>query len=280
MNFETLISAPQLFEYLNHPDWVVIDCHFELDAPDVGWQAYLEAHIPGAVYAHLNHDLAGEVIPGKTGRHPLPNIESLTQKLSNWGIDGKVQVVVYDNRGGGIAARLWWLLRWLGHHQVALLDGGLASWVNCGFPLDTSIPRPNPRTFLPTIQSSMVVNFSEVESAREKYLVIDSRAPERYRAEEEPIDPVAGHIPGAINAYYLDNLDSGQNFLPKAELASKFSSILGQKSSQEVVFYCGSGITAAHNILAMYYSGLGMGKLYPGSWSEYITDISRPIGKP
>ena len=281
MSFTSLITANELHQHLSDPNWRIIDCHFELNSPDAGQTAYLKAHIPGAIYAHLDNDLTSDVIPGKTGRHPLPKIENLVALFSSWGIDEKVQVVVYDNRGGGIAARLWWLLKWLGHNQVALLDGELDSWSNSGYPLENDIPQLIAREFHPNLNPEMVVNVQEIENNyKSKYILIDSRAPERYRGEIEPIDPISGHIPGAINAYYMDNLNQDQKFLAKEVLASKFLSLIDQKSTQNVVFYCGSGVTAANNILAMYHAGLGLAKLYAGSWSEWITDPNRPIEKP
>lgn len=280
MSFDSLINAKQLFRNLNNPDWVIIDCHFELDAPDAGWEAYQKYHIPGAIYAHLDHDLAGPIIPGKTGRHPLPEIEAFSKTLSHWGIDESVQVVVYDNRGGGFAARLWWMLKWLGHNQVALLDGGLANWKESGYPLEAPITEQTPRNFQPAPQPQMVANLPEIqENLYQQYMLVDSRAPERYLGEAEPIDPVAGHIPGAINADYMDNLDQNQFFLDKEILTEKFSRLVGDKPAEKVVFYCGSGVTSAHNVLAMYHAGLGLAKLYPGSWSEWIADPNRPIEK-
>ena len=281
MAFDSLIGAGQLFDHLKDPNWVIIDCDFELDAPNAGWEAYLEGHIPGALYAHLENHLSGKVIPGKTSRHPLPEIDLFTQALSNWGIDENVQVVVYDNRGGGIAARLWWMLKWLGHSSAALLDGGLASWKTFGFPLEKSIPNPHPKIFKPSLQPESSVSLQDIiNGPRSKLLLIDSRAPERYHGETETIDPIAGHIPGAINAFYMDNLDEDQKFLSKAMLAERFTTLLEGNSPTETVFYRGSGVTAAHNILAMYYAGLGLGKLFPGSWSEWITDPKRPIEFP
>jgi len=281
MAFTPLITANELHQNLSDPNWRIIDCHFELNSSDAGQNAYKKEHIPGAIYAHLDHDLAGEVIPGKTGRHPLPKIDNLVELFSSWGIDEKVQVVVYDNRGGGIAARLWWLLKWLGHTKVALLDGGLDGWRKSGYPLISDIPQLKARVFHPNPNSEMIITVQEISTFSDsKLLLIDSRAPERYRGEVEPIDYVPGHIPGAINAYYMENLTKDQKFLSKEILASKFLSLIGRKSSQNVAFYCGSGVTATQNILAMYYAGLGMAKLYPGSWSEWITNPNRPIEKP
>lgn len=280
MPFTSLIKSQELNSYFTDPNWRIIDSHFELDSPDTGWKAYQKSHIPGAIYAHLENDLSSEVIPGKTGRHPLPKVENLTRLFSSWGIDEKVQVVVYDNSGGGIAARLWWLLKWLGHNNVALLDGGLDSWSRSGYPLDNKIPQITPREFHPQPNLKMVVSSRDLENiSKSKLTLVDSRGPERYRGEFEPIDKVAGHIPGAINAFYMENLDSHQIFNSQENLKARFTSLLGQKTAKDVVFYCGSGVTATHNILAMYHAGLGLAKLYPGSWSEWIADPNRPIEK-
>jgi len=278
MPFTSLINSHELHSHFTDPNWRIIDSHFELDSPDAGWKAYQKSHIPGAIYAHLENDLSSEVIPGKTGRHPLPKVENLTRLFSSWGIDEKVQVVVYDNSGGGIAARLWWLLKWLGHNNVALLDGGLDSWSRSGYPIDNKIPQITPREFHPQPNPEMVVSSRDLENiSKSKLTLVDSRGPERYRGEYEPIDKVAGHIPDAINAFYMENLDSHQIFNSQENLKARFTSLLGQKTAKDVVFYCGSGVTATHNILAMYHAGLGLAKLYPGSWSEWIADPNRPI---
>lgn len=280
MQFKSLISSEQLNKKISNPDWVIIDCHYELGDPQAGRSAYLKGHIPGAFYAHLGQDLSGEIIPGKTSRHPLPEIDIFSKKVSAWGIDEAVQVIVYDNCGGAIAARLWWMMKWLGHQCVALLDGGLESWINAGFSLDTSLPDLSPREFQPNLQNQMCLSVEDIKNHHQtNFILIDSRAPERFSGEFETLDLVAGHIPGAVNAHFLNNLDARQKFLSKTVLASKFSEILGSNSHNEAVFYCGSGVTAAHNILAMYHAGLGLAKLYPGSWSEWITDLTRPIQK-
>ena len=278
MKFNSLINPDDLYNNLKTPNWVIIDCHFELDDPDAGIRAYQQKHIPGAIYAHLDDDLSGSVVPGKTGRHPLPEVDTLTERFSTWGIDEETQVVVYDNRGGAIAARLWWMLRWLGHDSVALLNGGLSAWTEAGYRVESSITKPAPRTFHPKINTEMLAHLDTIANNRQaSLLLVDSRTPERYRGEGETIDPVAGHIPGAINVYCMDNLDLSQTFLPKEELQERFLDLLREHPPEEIVFYCGSGVTAAHNILAMFHAGLGMGRLYPGSWSEWITDSNRPI---
>jgi len=281
MALDSLIDIKTLRQNLQQPNWRIIDCHFELDNPDAGRLAYQQAHIPGAIYAHLDNDLSGKIVPGKTGRHPLPEVERLVQTFSNWGIDHETQVIVYDDLGGTIAARLWWMLKWMGHAPVALLNGGLSAWIKAGYPLENVIHKPEPRTFHPVIQPSLMINAEAIETGQQpQHVLIDSRAPERYRGDIEPLDPVAGHIPGAINLHCQENLDENQVFLPKERLMERFADLVRDRTANEIIFYCGSGVTAAHNILAMYHAGLGLGKLYPGSWSDWVTDPTRPVETP
>jgi thiosulfate/3-mercaptopyruvate sulfurtransferase len=279
MTYKTLISPAQLFEHLDNPDWVIVDCRFWLDDTERGRRDYQTAHIPGAIYAHLDEDLSGHVIPGVTGRHPLPAKDEFVKQLSVWGIGDGVQFIGYDDRGGAFAARLWWMLRWLGHEAAAILDGGWQHWVAEGYPTSDSIHSPQPRTFIPDLRSNLVVTTEQVESLIEdgNYLLIDSRTEERYRGDQEPIDPVAGHIPGAVSAPYLDNLDENGEFLPKDVLRQRFHSLLGDVPPERAVFYCGSGVTSIHNLIAMLHAGLDEGCLYVGSWSEWITDPTRPV---
>lgn len=278
-NFSTLISASTLMSILDEPDLVIADCRFSLAEPDRGQNDYGEAHIPGAFYAHLDRDLSSPVIVGSTGRHPLPDIDKFSEKLGHWGIGPDTQVVAYDDSGGAIAARLWWLLRWLGHDAVAVLDGGWQAWIFGNRPVRPGIesyPRQNfvghPRPNLVVTSSIMETMINETNG-----LIIDSRAPERYRGEEEPIDPVAGHIPGAVSAPYQDNLDVDGFFISQEKLRARFMALFGGIPVDEAVFYCGSGVTAAHNLLALAYAGLGQSRLYAGSWSEWITDPDRPV---
>jgi len=279
MSYTTLISPSELAEHIDDPDWRVVDCRFWLDDTEKGRRDYLDAHIPGAVYAHLDEDLSGEVVSGETGRHPLPYLEDFIEQLSIWGIGENVQVVAYDDRGGAMAARLWWMLRWLSHEAVAILDGGWQHWVKDGYPVSDQVPSPERLRFNPDIRPELLVTTEQVEALREDpdYVLVDSRTSERYRGENEPIDPVAGHIPGALSAPYPENIDSSGRFLPRASLRERFNSILGEVPPDRAVFYCGSGVTSVHNIIAMLHSGLGEGKLYLGSWSEWITDSSRPV---
>ncbi|MCS6816835.1 MAG: sulfurtransferase [Blastocatellia bacterium] len=279
MTYRTLIPTSLLSQHLDDPAWVIVDCRFALDDPTRGERDYEQGHIPSAVYAHLERDLTGTIIPGKTGRHPLPSIEHLVERFSAWGIDANVQVIAYDDSGGSTAARLWWLLRWLGHEAVAVLDGGWSVWRAEGRPFRRGHERRSPRRFIPRPRPELVASVEDVLMALKdpSYRLVDARSPERYRGEHEPIDPVAGHIPGAICAPYFENLDARGFFRPADELRARFEQILGGIPPSRAIFYCGSGVTAAHNLLALLHAGLGEARLYPGSWSEWITDPTRPI---
>ena len=277
MKFTTLVSADQLAQHLHDPQWVVIDCRFALTRTESGRQAYAKAHIPGARYAHLNEDLSGPIKPA-SGRHPLPDPPLLAEKLGLWGIDQSKQVIVYDDSFGSMAVRLWWLLRWLGHDAVALLDGGFPSWARQGRELSAEIPAVRLAEFHPAPDDSLWVDSKTVlESLRTKSLIIDARADERFSGLFEPLDKVAGHIPGSINSPFEDNLDARGNFLPAEELRAHYESLLHGARPEEVTHMCGSGVTACHNLLALEIAGMPGGKLYAGSWSEWITDPSRPV---
>jgi thiosulfate/3-mercaptopyruvate sulfurtransferase len=282
MNYKTIITVNDLIQHCDNPDWAIIDCRFSLADTGLGRCSYLESHIPGAVYAHLDEDLSSPVIPGVTSRHPMPEVEIVAMTFSNWGISSGVQVVAYDDAGGALAAsRLWWMLRWLGHDAVAVLDGGWQAWQKEGYPVRDGSEAHSPRTFTPVVKSELLVTADDVDAMRldSSYLVVDSRAEERYRGEVEPIDPVAGHIPGAVSAPYAKNLDSEGKFLAVEKLRERYQTLLGDIPAERSVFYCGSGVTSIHNILAMAYAGLGEGCLYAGSWSEWITDPQRPVIK-
>lgn len=279
MPYQTLISVAELVHHLDQPDWAIVDCRFSLNDPDRGRRDYLTAHIPGAVYAHLDRDLAGLVVPGQTGRHPLPPINLFAHTLSQWGIDSSVQVVAYDDLGGAFAARLWWMLRWLGHDAVAVLDGGWPHWQQASYPARRGEEVRPQRTFVARPRPGLLAEISEVAAAAQsdQACVMDARSAERYRGENETIDPVAGHIPGAISAPYADNLGPDGLFLPPDTLRSRYQRLLGEVLPGQSIAYCGSGVTAAHNLLAMAHAGLGEGRLYAGSWSEWITRPDRPI---
>jgi thiosulfate/3-mercaptopyruvate sulfurtransferase len=277
--YTTIVSTTVLAENLDNPQWVIIDCRFRLNDTEFGRRAYEAQHIPGAFYAHLDHDLSGRVVKGQTGRHPLPDPEVIAHTFSSWGIGPGVQVAGYDDMGGAMAARLWWLLRWLGHSSVAILDGGIAQWEAEGRPLVKEIPQARPGEFVPRVNGALAVNASTVEhlSSDPATVIIDSRAAERYSGEFEPIDPVAGHIPGAVNLPHFFNVGPDGRFLPPEVIRENFLQVLEGREAAQSILYCGSGVTAAHNLVAMEYAGLHGAKLYPGSWSEWITDPARPV---
>jgi thiosulfate/3-mercaptopyruvate sulfurtransferase len=279
MKFTTLVSSDQMAQHLHDPQWVVLDCRFALTRPESGRQAYAKAHVPGARYAHLNEDLSGAITPS-SGRHPLPDPASLARKLGLWGVDKHKQVVVYDDSFGSMAVRLWWLLRWLGHDAVALLDGGFPSWAKQGRELSAEIPVIRPTEFRPAADDNLWIDSDDMlEALQRKRVIIDARAEERFSGFIEPLDKVAGHIPGSINSPFEDNLDMRGNFLAAEELRAHYESLLHGARAGEVIHMCGSGVTACHNLLAMEIAGIPGGKLYVGSWSEWITDPSRPIVK-
>jgi thiosulfate/3-mercaptopyruvate sulfurtransferase len=279
MGYENVISIQELQPHLGDSECVVVDCRFSLANTERGREDYLRNHIPGAVYAHLDEHLSGPVIPGETGRHPLPEIDAFCHTLSSWGISNDSQVVVYDDACGAIAARLWWMMLWLGHDSVALLDGGWPLWVAGGHPCHSGAEKRKQSVFIPRPRPELAVSISDVNRIRTDpaFRLVDAREAERYRGEVEPIDPVAGHIPGALSVPYRENLDSAGCFLPAEELRKRYSVSLGDTSADKTVFYCGSGVTASHNLVAMSHAGLGLGKLYLGSWSEWITDPNRPV---
>jgi thiosulfate/3-mercaptopyruvate sulfurtransferase len=276
----TLVNTETLSRHLDDPRWVVVDCRFVLTDPDAGQHAYAAGHIPGARYAHLDNDLSSPVTPA-SGRHPLPYPHVLAEKLGRRGIDKSSQVVVYDDTFGAMAARLWWLLRWLGHEAVALLDGGFPKWQREGRPVTPELPMIQAAQFHPTINNAMWVDAGYVEQmhARKDGVLIDARADVRFRGDVEPLDKVAGHIPGAINIPYEDNLDFSGEFMSDEALRELYLAAMNHVAPDQVVQMCGSGVTACHNILAMEHAGLTGSKLYAGSWSEWITDASHPVAK-
>ncbi len=278
MSYTTLISTNELVAHLGAPGVRIVDCRFSLADKTAGCVAYKAAHIPGAVYANLDEDLsAPRAANGAGGRHPLPTPEAFASILSDWGIDNETQVIAYDDGSGAMAARLWWMLRWLGHDRVAVLDGGWLAWQGERRPVESQSLTPFPTNFVPHPRPEMVVDVEKVfgYTASGGALLIDARAADRFRGENETIDPVGGHIPGATNYFYGNNLADGR-FRSPDELAAAFRSLIGQRSAAEVVMYCGSGVTACHNLLAMEHAGLGLARLYSGSWSDWISDPRRP----
>ncbi|MEM1124385.1 MAG: sulfurtransferase [Bacteroidota bacterium] len=277
--FTTIINAEELEPLLNQPKVVIMDCRFSLADTEFGRKAYETSHIPNAQYAHLDDDLSGPIIAGKTGRHPFPEITTFAKKLGHWGIDADTQVIAYDNSHGGIAARLWYLLKWVGHKKVAVLNGGWKCWAENNFPRNREMPSIETTTFHPKPNDTLLVDvqFMEQHVEDDALLYVDSRAAARYRGEEEPIDPVAGHIPSAISAPFAENLGVDGLFLDKAALIQRFEKLLGTQPISSTVFYCGSGVTACHNLLALEHAGFESPRLFPGSWSEWIVDENRAV---
>jgi thiosulfate/3-mercaptopyruvate sulfurtransferase len=278
MTYNTLISAVELNIHLNDDNWVIFDCRFSLANPEQGASAYRYGHIPQARYVHLDKDLCS-AITVFSGRHPLPDFAQLAKKLADWGVNNQTQVVVYDDAGGAFAGRLWWLLQCLGHKNVAVLNGGLPHWLTQGFPLTTVLPTVKPTVFVSCLNDSLWLSARQVEDglARRRITLLDARTPERYRGEQEPIDPIAGHIPYALNRPFQLNLDRSGLFLAADSLRQQFSLLLGECLATQVVHSCGSGVTACHNVLAMEVAGLKGSKVYAGSWSEWIKDKNRRV---
>ena len=277
MSFRTLISTGVLAAHLDDP-FVVVDCRYKLDDEGWGRREYETGHIPEAVYAHLGLDLAG-VKNGSNGRHPLPDVATLADTFGRLGITSGVQVVAYDQDNGMYASRLWWLLRWLGHDAAAVLDGGFAKWKAEGRPTASGVETRPPHTFAAHPRSEMTVDVSAVATLmRDKaWRLVDARAAERYRGDVEPIDKVAGHIPGAVNHFFQSNIGEDGTFRTPDELRSRLRDTLGDVPADRVVCYCGSGVTACCNLLALEHAGLAGAKLYAGSWSEWSSDPLRPV---
>lgn len=277
-----LIDAATLHRHLGDPDWVVFDCRHDLGDHARGAQLYAEGHVPGAYFAPVETVLSGEKT-GANGRHPLPGPEAFAAFLNAHGVTPETQLVAYDDVGGQYAARLWWLARWIGLTHAAVLDGGLPKWRACGYALTPDVPTPRGGgSVIARPDATAVVDAAQVlanVSGGGSLLVLDARAPERFRGELEPIDRVAGHIPSARNRFFKLNLTSDQTMRPAAELRREFEAVLRDARPEEVVHQCGSGITACANLLAMEHAGLRGSKLYVGSWSEWIADPARPIAR-
>ena len=276
--YTTIISAADLMSHLGDPDWLIFDCRFDLTNPEWGFLDYQGAHIPGAVFADLNQELSAPVNE-KTGRHPLPSPEAWIERLSGWGVTADKQVVVYDTTGGSFASRMWWMLRWVGFTHAAVLDGGFATWLQAGYPSSAGVERSRPAVFQGQIKQGLSVSADEVDLLRNdpRFVLIDARAPIRFRGESEFIDPVAGHIPGARNWFQGENLGPEGRFLPPNQLRENYLRLMHGLPPSQVIFYCGSGVTSCQNILAMEMAGLPGARLYPGSWSEWIRDPRHAI---
>ncbi|MGI9229632.1 MAG: sulfurtransferase [Gammaproteobacteria bacterium] len=270
-----LIDVHDLHANLNNADWLLLDCQYDLMDKDAGHAAYRKAHIPGAVYVRLDTDLSNHKA-NTGGRHPLPEQQQLIALFSALGITPTTQVLAYDASAGAFAARLWWLLRYAGHAKVAVLNGGLNSWLEAGYPVESkeSAATPAQSQFQAAFTDTMFIDHTQVPHSK---LLIDSREPERYRGEQEPIDPIAGHIPGAVNRCWKQNINASGEFKPATELAAELQQLFADVPPQESVFYCGSGVSACHNLLATAHAGLPLPVLYPGSWSEWCADPARPI---
>jgi len=279
MHFTTTIDVASLKSLIGNPGVAILDCRFDLAAPGAGRQAYLREHIRGARYADLNRDLSGPVT-SSSGRHPLPAPDLIAARLGELGVGDASQVIAYDEANGAFAARAWWLLRWLGHAKVAVLDGGFRAWIAAGGALDSGEPQGGAvQRFTPRIDHEAVLSTVELIEALkdQRRLLVDARAEERFTGAVEPLDPVAGHVPGAINHPFAANLSGDGRFLSPDELERRWLARLAGAEPAKVIAMCGSGVTACHNLLALELAGLNGAKLYAGSWSEWIRDPKRPV---
>jgi len=278
--FTTLVSTRELADRLDDPAWRVFDCRHDLGNPGLGAKQYAKVHIPGALFAHLDHDLSAPRT-GENGRHPLPEPDRFAAWLGERGLLPTDQVVVYDANNGTMASRLWWMLRWLGHESVAVLDGGFAKWVEEGRPVTAEVRQFASGQYEYTLNAGAAVDASFVEKHFEsrEIRLVDARAPVRFRGEQEPIDPVAGRIPGAMNRFCAENLTADGPFKNAEALRREFGTLLGDYAPEEIVHYCGSGVAACHNMLAMEIAGFAGSRVYVGSWSEWIADPHRPQEK-
>jgi thiosulfate/3-mercaptopyruvate sulfurtransferase len=276
--FTTLIPSADLAAHLDDAGWIICDCRHDLADTEAGRRAYTESHVPGARFVHLDADLSAPMT-GRNGRHPLPDPERFARRAGELGIGNGTQVVAYDASGGYYAARLWWMLRWLGHDAAAVLDGGWDAWVKAGLPVTSEAPPARFARFSPRIRDDVSISAGQIAArlGQRPPLLVDARSPDRYRGGNEALDPVAGHIPGAVNRFFKLNLEADGRFKRSAVLRREFSSALGDIPPSQVVHYCGSGVTACHNLLAMEIAGLAGSRLYPGSWSEWVSDRSRPV---
>ncbi|MEQ1574792.1 MAG: sulfurtransferase [Vicinamibacterales bacterium] len=273
----TIISTDALAARLGG-DWAIVDCRYDLANEDWGYNQYLAGHIPGAAYASLSHDLSAERT-GTNGRHPIPTHAAMAATFSRLGIGAGTQVVAYDQDSGMYASRLWWMLRYLGHNEVAVLDGGWAKWAKEGRPVRNADEARAPATFQPQPRNAQCLSVSDVERlvGDQSVLLVDARGPERFEGKSEPVDRVPGHIPGAANHFFRSNLAADGTLLPVHELRGHFNAMLAGHTPDQVVMYCGSGVTACQNLLAMEHAGLSGSRLYPGSWSEWSADVRRPV---
>lgn len=273
--FTTLISAADLAAHLGQPDWVILDCRFDLANPDAGASQFAAGRVPGARYVHLDLHLSGTKT-GSNGRHPLPSVEQMAERFGALGIGAGTQVVAYDADSGMYAARLWWMLRFMGHDRVAVLDGGFARWTAEGHPTTTAPAPTTTATFEARPRTDWRLSVDEVAHGVDG-LLVDARSPERFRGVNETIDPVGGHIPGACNYFFQQNLNDDKTFKSPEALRAQWQATLGGRPAHEVVMYCGSGVTACHNLLALEVAGLSGARIFPGSWSEWSANPARPV---
>ena len=279
MSYTTLVDVATLKAHLDDPDWLIVDVRHQLADTGYGERAYAAGHIPGAVFLHCDRDLSGPMT-GQNGRHPLPDPQRLAARLGEIGVGAQTQVVVYDDAQGMIAGRLWWLLRWLGHDAVALLDGGLPAWQAAGEMLTDVVPTLSRQVFAASPGAGTVDAAYLLERLETPQLhLVDARGPDRFRGENETIDPVGGHIPGALNRFFKDNLLPDGRFKPAAQLRAEWLALLAGAEPDEIVHQCGSGVSACLNLVAMEIAGLPGSRLYPGSWSEWCADPGRPVAR-
>ena len=279
---QPLVSVEELAAQLHDPNWIVVDCRFNLMQPDAGREAYAAGHIPGAVYADLDKDLASAASAESGGRHPLPDVGAFRHLLDSWGVGATSRIVAYDDAGGAVAARLWWLVRWMGHQRVALLDGGLGAWRAAQHELSDGSATTRQGEFRNGYGepgNMPVVDVAELEAGLidDRLMLLDARAPDRFFAREEPLDPVAGHVPGALNLPFQENLGADGRFRPAPELHEHYQSVIGARSPSELVCMCGSGVTACHTLLALEVGGFPGAALYVGSWSDWVSSAQRPV---
>jgi thiosulfate/3-mercaptopyruvate sulfurtransferase len=274
----TLISIGTLASHLDHSSWLIADCRYNLKDEEWGHPRYVAGHVPGAVFVNLAHDLAGPRT-GTNGRHPLPSPEVMATTFGRLGVGDDTQVVAYDQDSGAYASRLWWMLRYMGHDAVAVLDGGFAAWIRAGGPAGSGEEQHAPAVFTPRLRKEMRVTVDEAGRlvGNPNVMFVDARSPERFDGQPDPLDNVYGHIPGARNRFYKDNLAGDGTMRPADALRADFERVLGDRSADQVVMYCGSGITACQNLLAMEHAGLRGMKLFAGSWSEWESDPKRPV---
>ena len=277
MAYRTLIDTATLAKNLDDSDWRIFDVRHDLMNPDIGRQQYAEGHLPGASFVNLDVQLSGEKT-GTNGRHPLPDVEDFMATLGEWGIRPGQQIVAYDASGGTYAARLWWMLRWMGHYSVAVLDGGYPKWEKEGRPVTAEVPHYAPSAYRGAPRTMHVdAAFVASNLGKSEVTVIDARAAGRFAGVGEVIDPVGGHIPGALNRPFGENLAKDGSFKSPDSLAKEYAQLLGNRSAKQIIHQCGSGVSACHNILAMEIAGLAGSRLYPGSWSEWCADPARPV---